>query len=330
VNSYLAIATVTATLQHLLLQAIRGVMPAVNVTTEQPSKFKDGQKPAETEAWVNIFAYQIETDPALRNDDLPSRSQNGGFVQRPHVALKINYLLTFYGNEAELEPQRLLGKVVSTLHAYPVIVPGIKATDTKEFQEHYKFIEDPNLTAQQARVRLTPLPLSLEDLSKLWSVFFQTEYRLSVAYQAAVVLIAADEPAPQPVLPVRERHIVVEPALAPASSALTPVFVLQPRITLYDLDKSTLTLTVEPAIAAEQAVTLWLDEEPPPPGKNPRVYGLVPQARQNPTQTLAFEVSQVAAGTYRLRLWVDRAESPGEPALTWTYKAPNTPEGGTP
>src|SRR5262245_55839712 len=199
-------------------------MPAINVTTEPPGKFKDGQKPAETEAWVNIFAYQIETEPFLRNDDLPSRSQNGGFVQRPHVALKINYLLTFYGDEGKLEPQQLLGKVVSTLHAYPVIVPGIKAAETEEFNKVYDFIKDPNLTAQQARVRLTLLPLSLEDLSKLWSVFFQTEYRLSVAYQAAVVLIAADEPAPQPVLPVREPHIVVEPALAPASNALTPAF----------------------------------------------------------------------------------------------------------
>ena len=34
--------------------------------------------------------------------------------------------------------------------------------------------------------------MNLEELSKLWSVFFQTPYALSIAYQASVVLIEPD------------------------------------------------------------------------------------------------------------------------------------------
>jgi hypothetical protein len=37
-------------------------------------------------------------------------------------------------------------------------------------------------------VRVTLQPLSLEEMSRLWSTF-QTQYRLSVAYEVSVVLI---------------------------------------------------------------------------------------------------------------------------------------------
>ena len=45
----------------------------------------------------------------------------GNWRSRPQAALDLHYLLTFYGNEAQLEPQRLLGSVVRTLHARPVL-----------------------------------------------------------------------------------------------------------------------------------------------------------------------------------------------------------------
>jgi len=63
-------------------------------------------------------------------------------------------------------------------------------------------------------VRFTPVSLSLEELSKLWSVLFQTTYALSVAYQGTVVLIEADETA-RPALPVRARNVTVVPFAQP-------------------------------------------------------------------------------------------------------------------
>ena len=50
-----------------------------------------------------------------------------------------------------------------------------------------------NLHEQIERVRITPQPLSLEEISKLWAAF-QTNYRLSAAYQAAVILIESTAP----------------------------------------------------------------------------------------------------------------------------------------
>ena len=59
-------------------------------------------------------------------------------------------------------------------------------------------------------VKLMPLSLSLEELSKLWSVFFQTAYTLSMAYLATTVLIEAEK-APQRALPVQVRNLSVVP-----------------------------------------------------------------------------------------------------------------------
>lgn len=223
--SHQAVATVTATLTHILSQGIEHAVYGqqnVGVTHEQISKFKEGPGDSGHEAWINIYAYQVESDPALRNDDLPTRGQNGILRQRPQVALNISYLMTFYGDEKKLEPQQLLGWTVGKLHANPVIVPGIPNDEIAEFQTSYPFATDPNLTGQKTHVRMTPLPLSLEDLSKIWSVFFHTEYHLSVTYQASVVLITEDEPEPQPVLPVRQRQLFVLPSSGPVIDSVLP------------------------------------------------------------------------------------------------------------
>jgi hypothetical protein len=63
-------------------------------------------------------------------------------------------------------------------------------------------------------VRFIPLALGLDELSKLWSVFFQTPYMLSVAYQASVVLIEP-QVTPQQALPVRARSLLGIPINQP-------------------------------------------------------------------------------------------------------------------
>ena len=52
-------------------------------------------------------------------------------------------------------------------------------------------------------MRFTPFAMSTEEISRLWTAF-QTNYRLSTAYEASVVLIDSTRPAPSP-LPVLKR-----------------------------------------------------------------------------------------------------------------------------
>src|SRR5215208_4441545 len=116
-SNYLAIATVTATLSRALTAAVGADVPGAAVTTLRPDDSTNGTP----DTGVNVYLYQVTPNATWRNADLPTRREDGQLVQRPQVALDLQYLLSFYGNEVQLEPQRLLGSVVRTLHTRPVL-----------------------------------------------------------------------------------------------------------------------------------------------------------------------------------------------------------------
>ncbi len=200
-SNSLAIATVTATLRHMLGRAVKDVSGAL-ATTVRPATSEGDISGELPNPGVNIYLYQVTPNAAWRSDDLPTRREDGTVIQLPRAALDLNYLLTFHGNENRLEPQRVMGSVIRTLHSTPVltrqeILNAIKGSD---------FLADSDLADEVKLVKFTPISLSLEELSKIWSVFFQTPYFLSVAYKASLVFIDGRD-LPGSALPVRERNI---------------------------------------------------------------------------------------------------------------------------
>lgn len=222
-SNILAIATVTATLRLLLAGALTS---AANegyhgVKDAQAYSFRpDGSRGDAKVKGINIYLYHVSPNAALRNADLPNRRVDGTLVNRPQVALDLNYLLSFYGSDEGLEPQQLMGVAVRTLQSQPILTPPmIRKTLTQPL-----FLPDlgqSNLEDQVELVKLTPLGLSLEELSKLWSVFFQTPYVLSIAYQASVVLIESEE-TPQTALPVRTPKVYAVPFSWPVIEKIVP------------------------------------------------------------------------------------------------------------
>ncbi len=207
-SNFLAIATVTAALSQVLWEAVVPDVSGAEVSTLRPSV--DADLPT---TGVNVFLYQVTPNAAWRNADLPTRRGNGDLIQRPQAAFDLHYLLTFYGDETLLQPQRVLGSVVRTLHARPVLTRElIRRTIAKV--EFAPFLATSNLADAIELVKFTPLPLSLEDLSKLWSVYFQTAYNLSIAYQGTMVLIESED-STQAALPVRARNIYTIPFREP-------------------------------------------------------------------------------------------------------------------
>jgi hypothetical protein len=195
-SNSLAIATVTAALAQIVRSAIQGAVSGSDVIIGRPESPPAGDALPR----VRLYLYQVTPNPALRNADLPSRGSNGALVKRPCAALELHYLFSFYGSETELQPQRMLGAVVRDLHAQPFLTRQM----VQNVITGYSVLEGSNLHEAVEHVRFSPLSLSLEDQSKLWSVFFQTPHAVSVAYQASVVLIESDEAA-QPALPVLKR-----------------------------------------------------------------------------------------------------------------------------
>ncbi|MBD2119520.1 DUF4255 domain-containing protein [Trichocoleus sp. FACHB-262] len=198
-SNYLSVATVTATLQRTLQAAVQSDVEGARVTTVRPSDIGTGTP----ETGINLFLYQVITNPALNNmDATPFRSK--GLPTKRQTALDLYYMFTFYGNETELEPQRLLGSVMCTLNDKRVINQDMIQAACRD--STLPFLSASNLADQVQQISIVPLDLNLEDLSKAWSVFFQTPYSLSVGYKVLVVLVEGEE-APTRNLPIRDRRI---------------------------------------------------------------------------------------------------------------------------
>jgi hypothetical protein len=208
-SNALAIASVTETLLHFLQNHIdTAQVSGATVTALPPDDQTPGRAPG-----VNIFLYQVSPNPALRNADLPTRAADGTLLRRPQAAIDLHYLLTFYGDETQLEPQRLLGAVTLALHAHPELPRSL--IDHVETTTPY--LTGAGLAQQSEIVRFVPVNFTLEELSKLWSFLLKIDYVLSAAYRASVVLIEGDQavppPAPKVLTPVIQALPFREPVI---------------------------------------------------------------------------------------------------------------------
>jgi hypothetical protein len=159
---------------------------------------------------VNLFLYQTEPNAAWQNMPIPQQVRPGE-TGYPPLALDLFYLLTAYGqNDNDIFSHRLLGRAMRILHDHPVLsAASIAATP-----------QGNDLSEQVERVRITLQPMSLDEMSKLWNTF-QTQYRVSTAYLASVVLIESTRAAQTP-LPVLKRGPQDEGF--PAQANLLPPF----------------------------------------------------------------------------------------------------------
>ena len=205
-SNHLAIAAVTATLQDRLLSCAAKEIPGATVVATRP----DGNRQAEPGPGINVFLYEVVTNPFLNNDDLPTRSRDGTFVNRPLAALDLHYLLTFNGKDNSLEPQRLLGAVIVELTRRPFLA----ADEVRRSIETRSHLEGEDPAWQAEPIILTPLNLDLEELSRLWSVLMHQPYSLSLQYQATVILLQGDEPVTVS-RPVSERNIHTSASMSP-------------------------------------------------------------------------------------------------------------------
>lgn len=212
-SNSLAIAAVTATLRNLLTQGLTADLPGTTVTTRPLDLARNGDGNGNQ---LNLFLYQTVLNAAWRNTEMPGQVKPGE-TGLPPLGLNLYYLITAYGqNDDETLSHRLLGRAMSVLHDHPLLgAAEIKAA-----------LPNNDLHEQVERVRITPEPLSLDEMSKLWTAF-QTQYRVSTAYQVSVVLIESTRPAKTP-LPVLTRGsgdqgVTAQPDLIPPYPTLEAV-----------------------------------------------------------------------------------------------------------
>ncbi|WP_263352932.1 DUF4255 domain-containing protein [Acidicapsa acidisoli] len=190
----LAIAAVTATLRNLLTAGVTADPDlADTVVTMQP--LDRARVNGNTANQVNIFLYHVLPSGAWRNMDMPGRVKPGEIAQPP-LGLNLYYLITAFGRDNDTQrpfSHQLMGRAMACLNDHPLL----------SSDEIKTALANNDLWLQLERVRFTLQPFSVEEIAKLWTGF-QTQYRLSVAYEAAVVLIESSR-AVVAALPVLQR-----------------------------------------------------------------------------------------------------------------------------
>jgi hypothetical protein len=171
-----AIASVTLMLQQKLA-AGSGREVAVLPLNKLPSN-EAGQV-------LNLHLYRILPNANWKNMDIPWKVPSGTLGRAP-LAVDLHYLLTAMASQ-EQDAQMHLGEGMQVLHDNPVLDPVESAVAPFE------------------RARITMLPLSLDDMEKLWAGVSKPRL-LSVAYEVSAVLIESAKQTPSP-LPVLTRGL---------------------------------------------------------------------------------------------------------------------------
>jgi hypothetical protein len=185
-SNSLAIAAATATLRSVLLDkivALDASLSDLDVTTQPPDLARKGNSKPQ----LNLFLYHTALNAGWRNTDLPSQVKPG---ERglPPLALNLYYMITAYAREdsdnTDPSSHRVLCGAMSVLHDYPLL----KKADIAAA------LPDSDLALQLERVRITPQPLSVDEIYKLWTAY-QAPYRISAAYELTVALVDSTQAA---------------------------------------------------------------------------------------------------------------------------------------
>ncbi len=229
-STALAVAGVTAVLRGVLdawlvdqnaATALGGANPEVSAVAPDTIELTG----ANAAPRLNLFLHHVSRNAGWSNEDLPSRNGSGERNASPALALDLHYLLTAYG-PAELQAEVLLGMGMQRLHMSPVL--GRSDIEARLPVR----LRGSALGRQVEMIKVTPEPIGIEELSKLWTAL-QAHYRPSAGYQVSVVLIEAPQTgrAPKPVLsrgaadPIsgRERGVVTIAGVGPVMPLVSSI-----------------------------------------------------------------------------------------------------------
>lgn len=334
-SNALAIAGVTAVLRDLLdsgmidHQVTDAVGQGVSVTAAAPDTVPLEGSSAKPQ--INLFLHQVSHNAAMRNLDLPARNRDGSRASNAPLALDLHYLVTAYGT-GDLQAEVLLGYAMQLLHENPIpsrdaIRMALRQPDAPVdgalLPSAYQALRASDLAEQVEQIKISPVPMSTEEMSKLWSAL-QAHYRPTAAYQVTVVLVQANRSA-RAALPVltrgrrepsavdpgelRETGIVARASLSPSTPAIDSIRLPARREAAHLGDAVELVGTGLGGI--DHALLLSL----------PRlgIDRIVPLATSAGDQFVSFDlpgaVDSLPAGSYLASLQLRR---PGEPFLRTT------------
>lgn len=201
-STYEAIGGVSESLKTLLENTIE--LPGSIPPAPSPFPVWIGIPPKDDELdgnpLLNLFLYRITESPFLKNQEIPRQTPQTSYGHPP-LSLVLHYLVTPYGRLAgnggagaspdEVPAHYVLGSAMRVLHDNPVLTSGSTAAGN--------IVLEPSLDTAYEKVKLRLEPISLEDVSKVWTALGRP-YRLSAAYELSVIQIESRKPRRYPQL----------------------------------------------------------------------------------------------------------------------------------
>jgi len=226
-SSFQAIGGVDATLRTLLRDRME--LPAdvplndLEVTIGPPRTDKPDGSPGE-KARINLFLYRVTENGALKNQEPPGRGHPGAYGHPP-LSLELHYLMTAYGTTDgggfanEIRAHYLLGSAMRVFHDFAIVTEQLRTVRPPVEAA----VLDQSLRGEFENIKLCLEPISLEDLSKVWTAT-TLPMRTSAAYVVSVVQIESRRARsyPQPVgeLPNAGPRVLVVPFRHPQIDSL--------------------------------------------------------------------------------------------------------------
>jgi Pvc16 N-terminal domain len=135
---------------------------------------------------LTLFLYKVLENPYLKNEDrqtLPP-TPNGELVEQPApLTLDLYYLLSAHPGQPPdlLEAHRALSRAMRVFFDHGILRGSLLRSDTPS----------KGLTPDSV-LRLTLNPITMEDMTRIWSVFPDTPYEISVTYLVTPVAIESE------------------------------------------------------------------------------------------------------------------------------------------
>jgi hypothetical protein len=155
-----------------------------------------------TRAGMYVFLYNIIEDPFHRN--LPDEITGGDHIlsKRPPIGINLYYMLTPFSTPIEGRDS------LDEIKAHTLIAKAIRAFSENGVLDPKFF--PPNTVLGRSRVKLSPIQMNLEEITKIWGSF-NKPFKLSMCYEVSIAWVATTEQA-------KELFLVEKPVLegAPA------------------------------------------------------------------------------------------------------------------
>jgi hypothetical protein len=220
--SYLAIGAVTKALAELLTRKLN-IPPLMGPTTFRVTTLPPDDDRVSDENGINLFLYKVNESPFANNMDWRGDRVSPSIGTRPPLALTLSYMMTAYAKKTggtaqdDITTQQLLGNAMAILHQNPVL----NDIHDSEFDAASDTQFAPELRNAFEKVKVSLLPISMEEFSKIWTGFSKA-YRLSVAYEVSLIEIGPLAVPPPPAALVQQTVVQLAQVQTPSIVSIQP------------------------------------------------------------------------------------------------------------